>query len=93
MPPPGLWAEPSQERVCYSTAEARDKIAAHQLSEPFITMRSAAAQTQAEAIGAKLCRWSQDLVYDISLLRRDGRVIHILVDAKTGEVVGSKNER
>lgn len=55
-------------------------------------MRRAAARTHAEAIGAKLCRWSEDLVYEISLLRRDGRVIRIFVDAKTGQVVGSANE-
>jgi uncharacterized membrane protein YkoI len=28
----------------------------------------------------------------MSLLRRDGRVIHVFVNAKTGLVIGSKNE-
>jgi uncharacterized membrane protein YkoI len=28
----------------------------------------------------------------MSLLRRDGRVIRVFVDAKTGQVIGSKNE-
>jgi hypothetical protein len=79
-------ADPARPRLCYSTAETRDKIAAHDLSEPFRVMRSEAS------IGAKLCRWSEDLVYEISLLRRDGRIIRIFVDAKTAQVVGSKNE-
>ncbi|SFK12631.1 PepSY domain-containing protein [Methylocapsa palsarum] len=85
-------AEPQSERLCYSTAETRDKIAADGLSEPFRTMQSAAAKAQAEAIGAKLCRRSDELVYEISLLRWDGRVIQIIVDAKTGRTLGSKNE-
>jgi uncharacterized membrane protein YkoI len=87
----GLKAEPQRERICFSTAETRDKIAADGLSEPFQTMQSAAAMAQAEAIGAKLCRRSDELVYEISLLRLDGRVFQILVDAKTGRTLGSKN--
>jgi hypothetical protein len=83
----GLAAEPTQERVCYSAADTRDKIDADGLFEPFQTMRSVATKAQAEAIGAKLCRRSDELVYEISLLRRDGRVVHILVDARTGRTV------
>jgi uncharacterized membrane protein YkoI len=85
-------AEPARQRICYSTAETRDKIVSLGLFEPFHLMRNAATKMQAEAIGARLCRWSEDLVYEISLLRHDGRVLHISVDAKTGKVVGSKNE-
>jgi uncharacterized membrane protein YkoI len=55
-------------------------------------MRSAASRSQAEAIGVKLCRWSEELVYEMSLLRRDGRVIHVFVNAKTGLAIGSNNE-
>jgi uncharacterized membrane protein YkoI len=84
--------EPEPDRVCFSTAEAREKIHAHGLLAPFRVMRSAASRSQAEAIGAKLCRWSEEFVYEISLLRRDGRVIHVFVNAKTGLVIGSKNE-
>lgn len=84
--------EPEQERVCFSAAETRDKILAHGLFEPFRAMRSAAGRLQAEAIGIKLCRWSEELVYEMSLLRHDGRVIHVFIDAKTGQAIGSKNE-
>ncbi|MFZ3325274.1 MAG: PepSY domain-containing protein [Methylocella sp.] len=84
--------EPEPDRVCFSTAETREKILAHGLFEPFRVMRNVASRSQAEAIGIKLCRWSEDLVYEMSLLRRDGRVIHVFVNAKTGQVIGSKNE-
>jgi uncharacterized membrane protein YkoI len=85
-------SEPEPDRVCFSTAETREKILAHGLFEPFRVMRSAASRSQAEAIGVKLCRWSEELVYEMSLLRRDGRVIRVFVNAKTGQVIGSKNE-
>jgi hypothetical protein len=85
-------AEPMRQRICYSTAETRDKIVSLGLFEPFHLMRSVATKLQAEAIGAKLCRWSEDFVYEISLLRHDGRILHISIDAKTGKIVGSTNE-
>jgi uncharacterized membrane protein YkoI len=84
--------EPEPDRVCFSTAETREKILAHGLFEPFRAMRSAASRSQAEAIGVKLCRWSEELVYEMSLLRRDGRVIRVFVNAKTGLAIGSNNE-
>ena len=84
--------EPGPDRVCFSTAETRDKILAHGLIEPFRVMRSAASRSQAEPIGVKLCRWSEELVYEMSLLRHDGRVIHVFIDAKTGQPIGSRND-
>jgi uncharacterized membrane protein YkoI len=84
--------EPDQERVCFSTAETRDKILTHGLFEPFHAMRSAAGRLQAEALGVKLCRRSEEFVYELSLLRHDGRVIHVFIDAKTGQPMGSRNE-
>jgi hypothetical protein len=88
----GCRADAARPRLCYSTAETRDKIASHGLFEPFHMMLAEASKLQAEAIGARLCRWSDELVYEISLLRRDGHVIHIFIDAKDGRVVGSKNQ-
>jgi uncharacterized membrane protein YkoI len=43
-------------------------------------------------IGIKLCRWNEELVYELSLLGHDGHVIHVFIDAKTGQAIGSKNE-
>jgi uncharacterized membrane protein YkoI len=86
------WSESERERVCFSTAETRDKIHTHGLSQPFHAMRSAAGRLQAEAIGVKLCRRSDEFVYELSLLRHDGRVIHVFIDAKTGQAIGPKNE-
>jgi len=86
-------AETGPAHVCFSTAETREKILAHGLSEPFNLMRSTASRLRAEAVGVKLCRWREGLVYELSLLRHDGHVIYVFVDAKTGQPIGSKNER
>ncbi|MGB6176924.1 MAG: hypothetical protein WBF43_11475, partial [Methylocella sp.] len=56
--------EPEPDRVCFSTAETREKIPALGLVEPFRVMQSVASRSQAEAIGVKLCRWSEELVYE-----------------------------
>lgn len=84
-------AEPERSHICFSTAETREKIVLHELSEPFQLMRSTAGRLKAEAIGVKLCRLDENLVYEISLLRHDGRVIKTFVDAKTGEAIDLKN--
>jgi uncharacterized membrane protein YkoI len=84
-------AEQERQRVCFSAQETREKILQHKLSEPFRVMKATASQMQAEAIGAKLCRWKDELVYEISLLRRDGHILHVFVNAADGHTVGSRN--
>ena len=83
-------AQPAQERQCYSTAETRDQIAAHALSEPMRSIQKATAHFQAEALGAKLCRRNDIFIYEISLLRRDGKIVHGVYDAKTGQIIEPK---
>lgn len=90
---PAIAAEQMPERECFSAAQTREKIAAKKLAEPFRLMTGAAGRFQAEAIGAKLCRWKEEFVYEISLLRRDGRVIHVFMNAANGQIVGSKNAK
>jgi uncharacterized membrane protein YkoI len=84
-------AEPERQRICFSAQETREKILTHKLIEPFRVLKSTAAQMQAEAIGVKLCHWKEELVYEISLLRRDGHILHVFVNAADGHMVGSRN--
>lgn len=80
-------AEPPASRVCYTTAEARDKIAAHGLSDPFRLVRGATRSVTTEIVAVKLCLWRERLVYELSLLPRDGHVDRVLIDARTGEII------
>jgi hypothetical protein len=89
----GALAQPAPETKCYSTAETRDQIAAHALTEPLRSIQKAATHFQAEALGAKLCRRDDAFVYEISLLRRDGKIVRGVYDAKTGQIVEPKSAK
>ncbi|MDJ0449063.1 hypothetical protein [Methylocystis sp. JR02] len=72
-------------RQCFSTSQTREKIEAHKLTEPLACMRAAALELSGEALGARLC-WLEELfIYEISVLRPDGRIVKLLFDAATGK--------
>ncbi|PPQ34884.1 hypothetical protein SAMN06265338_1011022 [Rhodoblastus acidophilus] len=85
MPPPP--PELAGARKCFSPAETRARVAQSQLLPPFTMLRRAANLASAQALGGRLCRWADLDVYDISLLRPDGRVVHVFLDASTGDEV------
>jgi uncharacterized membrane protein YkoI len=70
---------------CFPMAETRHLIADRRLADPFASMQAASSAAQAEPIAAKLCRDREALVYEISMLRRDGRVLRIYLDATNGQ--------
>ncbi|MGD9545194.1 MAG: PepSY domain-containing protein [Methylocystis sp.] len=65
-------------------AQARAKMEASKLADPFQCMREAALRLQGEPLGARLCQLGEGLIYEISLLRKDGHIIKLLVDAFSG---------
>lgn len=93
VPPAGAPAGPPPPgpRKCYTSAETRERVVSANLREPFALMRKASAMTQAEALAGKLCRWNDQDIYEISLLRRDGMLIHVYMNAATGQPVGAPN--
>jgi uncharacterized membrane protein YkoI len=79
-------AEQAPRRAhCFSTAQTRERIDIHKLADPFACMRAAARDHQGEALNARLCLLDELLVYEISLLRPDGRIVRVLFDAATGK--------
>ena len=75
-------------RACMSAGEARALIARHRLVDPMGALRTAARQGQAEPLRSRLCRWNDKFVYEMALLRRDGRVIRVFLDARDGSPIG-----
>ncbi len=73
--------------VCLNAADTRDQVKAHKLLEPYAALKSAAQQRKAEALSAKLCVSGEDYIYVITLLHRDGRLIHVQMDAGTGKLI------
>ncbi|AZG75474.1 PepSY domain-containing protein [Methylocystis rosea] len=85
-----LWAAASRAEdaparlQCFTMAQARSQMEAQKLADPFRCMRDIALRLQAEPLGARLCQLGEGLIYEISLLRRDGHIVKILVDAFSG---------
>lgn len=88
-----LGAERLPERACLTATQAREKIALHNLTEPFQLMMAMARRFQAEALRVKLCRRKDEFIYEISLLRRDGRVIHVFLKASNGQFIRATNTK
>ena len=79
--------EPPGGRVCFDSAETREKIVTHRLADPFHALRD--GRLQGEALRAKLCRWRPgEFIYEVAVLLRDGRVVHIYMNAQTGQTIG-----
>jgi len=72
--------------VCLNAAETRELVKSHRLLEPFAALKFAAGQRKAEALSARLCRSGEDFVYEITLLHRDGRLVHVEMEAATGKI-------
>lgn len=76
--------------ACLSPQETRESVAAYQLREPLSLLRDAARETRAEPLKSRLCRWNEQFVYEMSLLRRDGRVLRVFVDAASGTKIPAR---
>lgn len=75
--------------TCLSPADLREAVADKRVIEPVAAIRAARQVIpRAEIQRARLCRHEDGLVYLLTALRRDGRFVHVMVDAKTGEVTG-----
>jgi Peptidase propeptide and YPEB domain len=72
--------------VCLNAAETREMVKSRRLLEPFAALKFAGAQHKAEALSARLCRTGDDFVYEITLLHRDGRLVHVEMEAATGKI-------
>jgi len=72
--------------ACLNAAETREAVRSRHLLEPFAALKFAAAQRRAEALSARLCRTGDDFIYEITLLHRDGRLVHVELEAGTGKI-------
>ena len=79
--------------VCLNAAETREEVKSRHLIEPFAALKFAAAQRKAEALSAKLCHTGDDFIYEITLLHRDGRLVHVEMEAATGKVRPTRETR
>jgi hypothetical protein len=77
-------------RDCLNTPETAEMITREQLSSPALALRTASAHQRAEPLRLVLCRLDGDFVYQITLLRRDGKVLRSRVRARDGVLLNAE---
>ena len=78
-------AESALAAECYTVAQTREKIAQHGLADPVPLLRKAGAENQGEPLAARLCRKGEVFIYDITVMRRDGRIERVPLNAADGK--------
>ena len=82
--PPAVLVQQSAGPVCMTPGEARAAIARGKLANPLPALRALARRSQAEPLRSRLCRMDERFVYEMTMLRRDGKVVRVFVDAQDG---------
>ena len=77
-------ADVDRVRGCTSPAQAHELLIQQKFIAPFRALGEAVRSGQGDAVGVQLCRLGETFIYDITMLGRDGRVNHTLVNARTG---------
>lgn len=70
--------------VCFSAREMSDRVARLRLANPLMTMQANARRLRADPLRTRLCRTGNRLIYELSLIRRDGKVTQVYVNAQNG---------
>ena len=78
------------DTVCFSAEDTRDHVARQGLISLSDVVRSARGGGQAELISARLCETSGNMVYMIAMLGRDGRLLRLTVDARSGNLINTR---
>ncbi len=83
---PGRAGEP-RLKTCLSPGETRDTMQAQKLVQPYRAIMEASRGGNGESIAIKLCRLNALMVYQVTMLRHDGRLVYMLVDASNGSLL------
>jgi uncharacterized membrane protein YkoI len=91
----GLTAAPVQaaepaHHACLNKAEQRAAVASHRAVSLGKAMASARRHRKVEVLRARLCHRGDGLVYELTLLAHNGKVIRATVDAANGELIKSR---
>ena len=73
--------------ACLDEAEIHAEVGARRVVSQIAALRAARAAKGGEPVRARLCRSESGLVYAITSLKKDGKVVHVIVDASSGKVI------
>jgi uncharacterized membrane protein YkoI len=73
--------------VCLTSGDAAEMVASRRVIAPQDAMVAARhAIPSGDILRASLCRKEDDLVYRLTAIRPDGRVVRVTIDAPSGKV-------
>jgi uncharacterized membrane protein YkoI len=75
---------------CLNRVEVRAAVVSAKAVKLTVAVRAAKARLGGEVLRVKLCEGANGLVYLLTVLRRDGKVVHVTVDAATGQLVAGR---
>jgi hypothetical protein len=77
-------AQQRTDAACMSATEARTVISRNKLANPTSSLRTLSRRSQAEPLRSRLCRLDERFVYEMTMLRKDGKVVRVFVEATDG---------
>jgi uncharacterized membrane protein YkoI len=78
----------SEKEVCLSREEHQSLVASKQALPAAQAIRTArSVQPNSEILRARLCRSGERMYYRVTLLRRDGKVVPVMVEAASGRLI------
>lgn len=87
-PTHGEAAHPDTEHVCLNQKERRAATETGELIRLSAAMHTAERRLPGTVVRARLCRGKDGLVYVLTVLAHDGKVVRVVVDATKGTPVG-----
>jgi hypothetical protein len=85
------FAEPVlAQQSCFSAEETREHVEKHGLVSLHEVVRSVRGGGRSDLISARLCETNGNLVYMIALLDRNGKLMRMTLDARSGNVINHR---
>jgi uncharacterized membrane protein YkoI len=81
---------PASANTCLSAEETRGIVVEKGLVPLQDIVRNVRSAHDAELISARLCETNANMVYMIALLDKNGRVMRMTVDARSGEIINHR---
>jgi uncharacterized membrane protein YkoI len=80
-----------EKEVCLSREEHQALVASKQALPAAQAIRTArSVQPNSDILRARLCRIGERMYYRVTLLRRDGKVVPVMVEAASGRLIVDK---
>jgi|SRR5579871_945976 uncharacterized membrane protein YkoI len=89
-PPRSLHAGTETPHVCLNQKERRALVESGAVLRLAAAMRGVRANVPGALLRVRLCRRSEGFAYVLTVLRHDGKVTHVTVDAVKGTLVGER---